>query len=243
MPKTRPPPALPENQLLARLPQGEYQRLLPHLEAVPLAFKQVLYRARSSIDYAYFPNRGVTSALTIMEDGSAIEVATVGNEGVVGMLAFLGAKTSPNEVIVQVEGDGLRMPAEALHEEASRDGPLRRLLVLYQVAFHTQVSQSVACNGLHSVQKRCCRWLLMTHDRVQADVMPLTHEFLAVMLGVQRSSVTEVLQPLQEQGLIRNSRGRITVVDRAGLEAASCECYRSVKDEFDRLFGPAGENA
>src|SRR5436190_18095001 len=131
---------------------------------------------------------------------------------------------------------GLRMSADALRDECARDGPLRRLLVLYNTAFSTQVSYSVACNGLHKVEKRCCRWLLMTHDRVDSDVLPLTHEFLAIMLGVQRSSLTEVLQPLSDKGLIRNSRGKIKVIDRAGLEAASCECYRSVKDEFARLF-------
>ncbi len=236
MPKNRPSPSSAENRLLARLPKDEYDRLLPRLQAVPFEFKQVVYHARSPIDYVYFPRRGTLSALTRMADGSAIEVATIGNEGMVGLMAFIGATTSPNEVIVQVPGDGLRMKAEVLQEEANRDGPLRRLLVLYHTAFHTQVSQSVACNGLHPILKRCCRWLLMTHDRVHSDDLHLTHEFLAIMLGVQRSSVTEVLQPWREQGLIYNGRGKIKVIDRKGLEAASCECYRSVQDEFDRLF-------
>ena len=129
------------------------------------------------------------------------------------------------------------MRADVLHEECEQDGPLRRLLIRYNTAYSTQVSYSVACNGLHKVEKRCCRWLLMTQDRVGSNVLPLTHEFLAIMLGVQRSSLTEVLHPLKERGLISNGRGTIQVLDRPGLEATSCECYRSVKEEFVRLFG------
>jgi CRP-like cAMP-binding protein len=199
--------------------------------------KQVLYKAFSPIDYVYFPQRGVVSNLMVMEDGSAIEVATVGNEGVLGLTVIIGAETSPNEVMVQVEGDGLRMSADAFKAEAARDGPLRRLVGLYHGVFQTQVSYSVACNGLHTIQKRCCRWLLMTQDRVGADVLPLTHEFLGIMLGVRRSSVTEVLLALQQNGLIRNERGKVVVLDRPGLEATSCECYRRVKEEFARLLG------
>jgi CRP-like cAMP-binding protein len=237
MPKSSPPPAQPANRLLALLPQAEYQRLTPHLQTVTLPLKQVLYKARSPIDYVYFPTRGIVSAMTIMEDGAAIEVATIGNEGMSGLSAFIGGETSPNEVMVQVPGEGIRMSADVLKEEAKREGSLRRLLILYNTAFSTQVSYSVACNGLHKIEKRCCRWLLMCQDRVGSDVLPLTHEFLAIMLGVQRSSVTEVLHPLQEKGLIRNGRGKISVVDRLGLEATSCECYRTVKEEFARLFG------
>jgi CRP-like cAMP-binding protein len=237
MPKTKPPAAPRGNQLLARLPPKEYQRLLPRLELVPLALKHVLYEARSSIDYAYFPVRGVMSALTVMEDGRAIEVATIGDEGMVGLPLLVGAKTTANRVIVQVPGEALRMAEDVLREEAGRDGPLRRVLVLYHTAFLAQVSQAVACNGLHSVHQRCCRWLLMTQDRAHSDVFPMTHEFLAEMLGVRRSSVSEVLEPLKEQGLIRYSRGKLTVLDREGLKAGSCECYRTINEEFGRLFG------
>ncbi len=227
----------PANRLLALLPPADYQRLSPRLHAVPLPDKRVLYNARSPIDYVYFPSDCMISAMTRMEDGSAIEVATIGNEGMAGLTAFVGGESSPNEVMVQVGGDGLRMSADVLRDECSRDGPLRRLLVHYNTAYATQVSYSVACNGLHKVEQRCCRWLLMTADRVGSDVLPLTHEFLGVMLGVRRSSVTDVLQPLQERGLIQNTRGEIRVVNRPGLEATSCECYRAVKDEFARLFG------
>lgn len=235
MPKTQPAPK-GLSRLLAFLPQAEYQRLAVHLRTVSLAPKKVLYKARSAIDYVYFPTSGIVSAMTVMADGRAIEVATIGNEGMTGLTAFIGGETSPNEVMVQVPGEGLRMPADVLKKEASRDGPLRRLMVLYNTAFSTQVSYSVACNGLHKIEKRCCRWLLMTADRVGSDVLPLTHEFLSIMLGVQRSSLTEVLHPLQERGLIQNSRGTIKVLDRPGLEATSCECYKAVQDEFARLF-------
>jgi CRP-like cAMP-binding protein len=234
---------LPGNRLLARLLPQEYQRLLPQMQLVPLEFKHVLNEPRSPIDYVHFPSRGVVSDVTLMEDGSAIEVATVGNEGMVGLMAFLGDEESPNRVIVQVGGEALRMGVSDLRAETSRDSPLRRLLVRYHTAFMKQVSQAVACNGLHHVQQRCCRWVLMTHDRAQSDEFLLTHEFLSHMLGVRRMSVTDVLKPLQDGGLIDNRRGRITVLDRPGLEAAACECYRSVEDAFDRLLGEPGEMA
>ena len=237
MPKTKPPAAPHGNRLLARLPPQEYQRLLPHLQLVPLELKHLLYEARSPIDYAYFPNRGVVSALTVMEDGRAIEVATIGDEGMVGLPLLVGANTTANRLIVQVPGEALRMGASVLRGEVSRDSPLRRLLVLYHTAFLSQVSQAVACNGLHSVHQRCCRWLLMTQDRAHSDVFPMTHELLAEMLGVRRSTVSEVLEPLKEQGLIRYSRGKLTVLDREGLKAGSCECYRTINEEFERLFG------
>ena len=225
------------NQLLARLPPAEYQRLSERMRPVKLEFKQVLYKAKDPIDFVYFPTRGAASAVTIMDDGSTIEVATIGNEGVVGHSILFADDTSTDEIIIQVAGDALRMNADVLKQEAGKDGPLRRLLLQYNRAFLTQLSQSVACNGLHSIQKRCCRWLLITLDRMESNSVPLTHEFLAIMLGVRRSSVTEVLGPLHEKGLVNNSRGTITVLDRAGLEKLSCECYRKVKNEFDRLLG------
>ena len=235
--------APPANRLLARLPPQDYQRLLPLLRLVPFEFKQVLNEQRSRIAYVHFPSRGVVSAVTLMEDGTVIEVATIGNEGMVGLSAFLGDEEAPNRWIVQVPGEALRMGADDLRAETSRDSPLRRLLVRYHTAFLKQISQAVACNGLHRVQQRCCKWVLMTHDRAQSDEFPLTHEFLSHMLGVRRMSVTDVLKPLQDAGLIRNHRGRITVLDRPGLEAAACECYRSVQETFARLLGgPDGQS-
>ena len=222
------------NRLLARLPEPQYRNLQRHLQPVALGFRQVLYEARASIDYAYFPCRCVLSTLIFMETGSTIEAAAVGSEGAVGLFGFLGADTAPLQVIVQVAGDALRIRADELQDEVGRDGPLRRLFLRYSQAFLRQVMQSVACNGLHTVQQRCCRWLLKTHDRMQDGVLPLTHELLAMMLGARRASISEVLAPLHRAGLIRIQRGKITVLDRAGLEAAACECYRTGTDEFER---------
>ncbi len=237
MPKTITPPARPMNWLLARLPDGEFRRLSPRLQPVVLPHGQTLHRARAGIDHVYFPTRGVASALTVMEDGRSIEVANIGNEGVVGLAALFGAGDSPNEVIVQVPGEGLRMRGDVFRAEGALDGPFRSVLLRYQGAWLTQASYSVACNGLHTVRQRCARWLLMTHDRVGGDELRLTHEFLGIMLGVRRASVTEVLRPLSEAGLVRAGRGRMTVLDRRGLLAESCECYRAVRAEYERLLG------
>jgi CRP-like cAMP-binding protein len=237
MPKHSAPPAPRTNRLLARMSDNTLQRLRPHLQRVPLEVPQVLYKPLAPIDYVYFPDRGVLSALAIMTDGSAIEVGNIGNEGVAGVLSLAGAKLSPNQVIVQVDGEGQRVRSEVLDELVGRDDALRQLFLTYHATFLHQVSQSVACNGLHPIRQRCCRWMLMTHDRVHADEMPLTHEFLGIMLGVRRASVTEVLQALKKEGLIRYTRGNITVLDRPGLEAVCCECYHLVREEYDRLFG------
>lgn len=236
MPSDQPPPAR-GNRLLDQLPEAEYRRLLPFLKPVKLAFEQVLYELRGPIDYAYFPTGAVASHLTVMLDGSAIEVATVGNEGLVGHTAATGGRTSPNKVIIQIGDGGLRIEAQALRREAGRAGPLQDLLDVYHTAFMVQVSQSVACNGLHRLERRCCRWLLMTRDRVGSDDLRLTHEFLAIMLGARRASVTDVLRPLQEAGLVQSRRGRISILDRARLEERACECYRVVTDEYERLLG------
>ena len=237
MSSDRTPSAAPGNRFLAKLPGSEYRNLLPHLKTVKLAFKQVLYESRGPIEYVYFPTGAVTSSLTVMSNGDAIEVATVGFEGVVGHTIALGGKTSANKVIVQIGDGGLRIEARTLREQATQGGPLRDLLEAYDDAFRSQVSQSVACNGLHRLEQRCCRWLLMTRDRVRSDDLRLTHEFLAIMIGARRASITEVLRPLQEAGLLRSHRGRIIIVDRVGMEDRVCECYRVVRDEYDRLFG------
>jgi CRP-like cAMP-binding protein len=225
------------NHLLARLPKGEFERLFHLLESIPLPTKKVLYKARSPIDYVYFPTSGVVSAMMVMEDGSAIEVATVGNEGVAGLTAFIGAESSPYQVMVQLPGQGLRMRADAFRDDASRGDALRKILVLYNTAYAIQVSYCVACNALHGVEKRCCRWLLMTQDRMGSNLIPLTHEFLAIMLGVRRPTVSDVLRPLQERGMLRSGRGVIEILDRSGLEALACECYAAVNREFARIFG------
>ena len=182
MSKKRPIPAGARNRILARLPAATYRRLEALLEPVSLSSGQILYEARGVIEYAYFPMGAVLSALTVMEDGNAIEVATIGNEGMVGHYGF-GGMTSPHRMIVQVEDGGLRIQTRTLEGEAAADERLRELLTAYHVAFVSQVSQSVACNGLHRLVQRCCRWLLMTRDRVGSDELRLTHEYLALMLG------------------------------------------------------------
>jgi len=223
---------------LARLPEAEYRLLLPFLQPVEFTLGQVIYESQGPMDFAYFPTCSVLSALTIMQDGSAIEVATVGNEGLVGHYGF-GAKTSPHKMIVQVVDGGLRIATRVLDEAGAKEGPLKDLLAAYQIAFMAQVSQSVACNGLHRLQQRCCRWLLMTRDRVGSDDLRLTHEYLSFMLGSRRASVTEALRPLQAAALVRSHRGWISILDGAGLEARTCECYFIVRDQYDRLLGGA----
>jgi CRP-like cAMP-binding protein len=226
-----------ENRLLAALPKKEYDRLLPHLEDVSFTPKEVVYRAHGPIDYVCFPTDGVFSMIVIMEDGSSLEVATVGNEGMLGISAFLGGDRSHAQVVCQIPGRSLRMRLGPFQEEVQRCGPLHARVQQYAQVLLTQLGQSTACSHLHSVEKRMCRWLLMTHDRVRADELPLTQEFLAEMLGVRRATVTEVAGALQRGGLIRYQRGRVTILDRRGLEAASCECYRVVRGELNRLLG------
>jgi CRP-like cAMP-binding protein len=236
---TVPSGALPfeSNKLLARLPKQERDRLQPKFQRIPLEIKHILHEADGVIDFVYFPLAGVVSAVTLMTNGTNIEVATIGREGMLSLSAFLGPATSPNRMIVQVKGEALRMEATVFRAETDDDTPLRRLIILYHAAFLRQISQAVACNGLHTVQKRCCRWLLMTHDRAGSDQFYLTHEFLAHMLGVRRASVSEVLKPLQEKGLIRNRQGITTILNRKGLERACCECYQQLENEFARLLG------
>lgn len=230
------PRILPKNRLLAALPREEYEHLLPNLENVSLTFKQSIYEPNLPIEYVYFPNHGVVSLLNLMEDGTAVEIATVGNEGMVGIPVFLGADTIPGKAFSQIPGTAMRMKADVFKEKVNQGNPLHNLLQRYTQALFNQVAQSVACNRLHSIEERCCRWLLMTRDRVESDEFPLTQEFLSLMLGVRRPSVSVVAAILQKAGLIRYSRGKITILDREGLEAATCECYRIVKDEFNRLL-------
>ena len=224
------------NRLLAALPQQEYQRLLPNLEPVSLDLKLVLCEPNAPIEYAYFPNSGATSMINLMQKGQTIEAATVGKEGMIGVPLLLGTTQIPLEVIVQIPGDGLRMKADVFKAEVYWGCPLHTLLLRYMQTLMNQISQTAACNSFHSVEQRCCRWVLMTQDRVESDSFPLTHEFLAIMLGVRCASVSEVAATLQKSGLIDYHRGQITIRDRLGLEAASCECYESTKQEYKRLL-------
>jgi len=225
-----------QNKLLSALPTQEYERLLPYMETVSLNFQQIIYAPNQSIDYVYFPNSGIISLVNITEDGRTIEAAMVGNEGMAGIPVFLGADRMPGQAISQVVGNALRMKADVFKYEVTPGTSLYNLLLRYTQALLNQISQSVACNCLHSVERRCCRWLLMCHDRVRSDQFTLTQELLSQMLGVRRASVSEVAATLQKEGLIRYNRGKITIRDRLGLEATACECYRVVKEEFERLL-------
>ena len=224
-----------KNRLLAALPKEEYERLLPKPEPISLNFKEVLYQPNEPIQYVYFVNHGVVSLLTIMEDGTVVEIATVGNEGMAGLPVFLGGDTIPYNAMVQIPGDAVRMKTDVFKDLVNQGSSLHGLLQRYTQALLNQISQSAACNRVHSIEERCCRWLLMTRDRVDSDNFPLTQEFLSQMLGVRRPSVSVVASILQKAGLIGYQRGRMTILDRHGLEAASCECYQLVKQEFDRL--------
>jgi CRP-like cAMP-binding protein len=227
-----------DNRLLASLPPREWARLRPGLTPIELKLRQSIYEPGTPFRHVYFPERGLISVVAMMDDGDSIEVGTIGPEGMSG-LPLLSDGTTPYRHLVQIEGRAMRMSAERVHEETQFDTPLRRLLLRYQTAFLTQVMQSVACNGLHNVQERCARWLLRCLDRAEtADVM-VTHEFLAQMLGVRRASISDVLRPLQNNGLIRSRRGVVSVLDRKGLEGQACECYEVIRLEYDRLMrGP-----
>ncbi|WNG34939.1 Crp/Fnr family transcriptional regulator [Archangium violaceum] len=229
-------PNVPDNRLLAALPAGDYERLQPYLEWVALEFKQLLFEVDAPIEHVYFPENLVVSILAVMPDGSAVEVATAGREGMVGLPVFLGSESMSAQAFVQVPGHAWRMSAGALREHSQRSEKLRAVLERYTQALFTQVSQGSACNRLHSIEERCARWLLMTQDRVGASKFPLTQQFLSQMLGVRRAGVSEVASTLQSEGLIRYSRGHVTIVDRERLEAAACECYGIIRREFDRLL-------
>lgn len=225
-----------QNKLLTALPREEFQRFAPHLEFTSLSFKQIIYAPNQPIDYVYFLNNGVVSIVTITEEGETVEAATIGNEGMVGISVLLGVEQVSLQAIAHVAGDGWRMRADIFKREVTPDTLLYSLLLRYTQALINQLSQTVACNRLHSVEERCCRWLLLCHDRVGENEFFLTQELLSQMLGVRRASVSVVAAILQKAGFISYSRGRVRILDRYGLEAASCECYRVVKSEFDRLL-------
>lgn len=224
------------NKLLATISREEYTRLLPYLEPIYLSLKHVLHEANEPIEYAYFPLNCATSILTPMEDGEMIEAATVGNEGMLGIPLLLGTQQMPTQVIVQVPGDALRIKADVFLREVYWGGELHTLLLRYTQTLMNQFAQTAACNRLHSVEERCCRWLLMTSDRVESEQFILTQEFLSIMLGVRRASVSVVAAILQEAGFIRYHRGKITILNREGLESCCCECYQMVKQDYKRLI-------
>lgn len=233
------PQSVRENQLLAALPGDVLTRLLPQLERLSLRLKDVLHAAGEPIEYVYFPGGGFVSELTVMESGDMVEIATVGREGMVGIFASDGDEASPSLSMVQAATDVCyRLPASVFREEMARRGPFHELMSRYLHAHVGFVMQSTACNAMHTVEQRLARWLLMAHDRVGVREFPLTQEFVAMMLGVSRPSVTIVAGVLQKAGLITYRRGHLTILDREKLEAASCECYRVVRKMFASLHEP-----
>ena len=225
------------NRLLARLPPEELERLLPHLGRVSFKLGEVIYESGGQLEHIYFPTTAIISLLYPMENGSSAEMGIAGKEGLVGVALFMGGDSVPNRAVVQSAGAALRMKTKVLQGEFARGGTFQRLLLRYTQALMTQMSQTAVCNRLHAIEQQLCRWLLLSHDRLDSDELVMTQELIANMLGVRREGVTHAARRLQEQGLISYARGRITILDRGGLEAAVCECYRVVKDEYDRLLG------
>jgi CRP-like cAMP-binding protein len=235
---TKPKASEPQvNRLLALLSSRDNAALRPHLERLPLDYKQSLYRADKPVDFVYFIETGVGSLVNTMANGQAAEVGTIGNEGIVGLPIVLGDDQAPTAVYVQVPGSGLRMKASLFKRELARSPTMQVVMLRYVHALFNQVAQSAACNHFHSLEQRCCRWLLMTRDRMDSDKFLLTQEFLAMMLGVQRPGVSIAAGGLQRAGLITYSRGNVAILDGVGLKKRSCECYGVSKREFDRLLG------
>ncbi len=231
------PNELVENRLLAALPAAEYERLRPILQPVKFALGEVVYEFAGHLDYVFFPTTSIISLLYTMENGTSAEMGLTGNDGVVGIALFMGGGSMPNRAVVQSAGGALRMKAKALQDEFALGGKFQQLLLRYTQALITQISQTAVCNRLHSVEQQLCRWLLLSHDRLRTDDLIMTQELIADMLGVRREGVTVAAGRLQDAGAISYVRGRIHIVSRPKLEETVCECYRVVKDEFDRLLG------
>jgi len=228
---------IPKNQLLGLLSPDNYDRIAPHLTKLGLESGQVLYEPNEIMDFAYFPSTAMISVVSIMEDGATTEIGLIGNEGMVGLPIILGGKQTISQAIVQVSGDCWKLNGATLLREFNQTPELQRLLLIYTQARLTQVSQSAACNRQHKIEERLARWLLSVHDCVQADEIPLTQEFVANMLGVRRSGVTIAANSLQQSGMIRYRRGKITLTDHDALEKTACECYSLVQSEYIRLLG------
>jgi CRP-like cAMP-binding protein len=243
-PKMDQPTQSYQNRLLQLLPRPDFDALRPQLEAIALEYRQPLHEANQPLHHVYFPVTGVASLVNTMVDGLAAEVGTIGNEGIVGLPVILGDELTPMSTYVQVPGTGLRLRAEILRSALQGSAGMRAVMQHYAHAFFNQVAQSAACNHFHSLEQRCCRWLLMTHDRVQSDQFLLTQEFLGMMLGVQRTGVNGAARKLKVDGIIEYHRGQVSILDRGKLERRACECYAVSKAEFDRLLGaPTGSHA
>lgn len=229
-------PAPRENWLLAALSDREYELLIPHLEVVSLSRHQVLYDAGEQISHVYFLNQGLISLISIMAEGAIVEVGLVGKEGMVGMPVCWGGNATITQAMVQIPGSAMRMKAEQLLTQFNRGGALQSLLLRYTQALYTHTAQTAACNRLHTLEERLARWLLTVRDRIQSNELPLTQEFISHMLGTRRSGVTVAASTLQEAGMIRYSRGKITILNQENLESTACECYGITKNELARLL-------
>ncbi len=232
----KPDPGLGENRILAALPRADYARLSPHLQRVEIVTGAILQEEAERQDHVFFPESGILSLVSSLENGEQIEVAGVGNEGMVGVSVFLGVPAAPIQVISQVPGTALRLTAARLHEETQRGGALYDRLGRYVHALLITMGQTIACNRFHDLDSRCARWLLTAHDRVGGDDFVLTHQFLAMMLGVRRAGVSTIAGRLQKSGVISYSQGHVSVRDRKALEAASCECYGVVREQLEIVF-------
>ena len=224
------------NRLLAALPPADLRRWLPQMESVEMPLGHVLYESGRTLSHVYFPTTAIVSLLYVMENGASAEIAVVGHEGVVGISLFMGGESTPSRAVVQSAGQGLRLRANVIKQEFEQAGPAMHLLLRYTQALITQMAQTAVCNRHHSLDQQLCRWLLLSLDRLQGSELVMTQELIANMLGVRREGVTEGALKLQKLGLIRYSRGHITVLDRPGLEQRTCECYAVVKNEYDRLL-------
>ena len=225
-----------KNHLLAALPHSESQRWLPLLEPVDFSLGEVLYESGISLSHVYFPTTAIISLLYVMESGASAEIGVVGNEGIVGVSLFMGGESTSSRAVVQSAGKGFRLKARLMKQEFNRGGPVLHLLLRYTQALITQMSQTAVCNRHHSLDQQLCRWLLLSLDRLEGNQLVMTQELIAAMLGVRREGVTAAALKLQHAGLIQYARGHITVLDRAALEARSCECYAVVKKEYERLL-------
>jgi len=225
-----------KNQLLAALPDMEWHRWLPQLEPVDMPLGLVLYESGATLSHVYFPTTAIVSLLYVMENGASAEIAVVGNEGIVGISLFMGGESTPSRAVVQSAGKGFRLKAQVVKDEFNRAGPVLHLLLRYTQALITQMAQTAVCNRHHSLDQQLCRWLLLSLDRLQDNELVMTQELIANMLGVRREGVTEAALKLQQDGLIRYARGRITVLDRPAIEKRTCECYAVVHKEYQRLL-------
>jgi CRP-like cAMP-binding protein len=225
-----------QNRLLAALPETELRHWETLLEPVELPLGKVLYEPGCRVSHVYFPVSSIVSLLYVLEDGSSAEIAVVGREGLVGVSVFMGGETTPSQAVVQSAGEGFRMKSDDLLQAFRRSGPVLHLLLRYTQALITQMAQTAVCNRHHSLDQQLCRWLLLSQDRLQGNELVMTQELIANMLGVRREGVTEAAGRLQHDGFIRYQRGHITILDRAGLERRTCECYAVVKAEYERLL-------